>query len=108
MTQRINNTIVPEALYDKAMSLRHTGGRSFLLLSDPHEIEQYSKQPIRKCSNCCNTGTVGLQWIVGGPFDTVPSGSGGDAKVPKVATQFEGKWWLVKNKMWTCPVCKVN
>jgi hypothetical protein len=106
MNRKLNDTTVPEAMFQKVASLKRTGGKVFLVIGDDRAL-----QP-RHCRNCNGTGAVGMQYFTGGPFDATPTiqnklpNANNPNDVPARATFVDGKWYKQKTRSWPCPPCE--
>lgn len=103
----INGVSVPDELYTAARAISQRGGRSFLALPDITVlVDMYDREANEtRCANCKGGGFIVMSIIVGGPFPSPQTATGGDAKVPSVSTYHDGQWWHMKNKSYNCPRC---
>lgn len=107
MTHDLNGTMVPDTLYNDALAVRRRGGKVFLFKME------YDNSDGIICTNCNGGRHLGLQTVVGGPFDTPQQtrgqGSGNEEDSAPVSMWHNGKWYLANvRSRYRCPVCNVD
>lgn len=106
MNRKLNETNVPELMYQEATEIARAGGKAFLVISDDRGLKPHH------CRNCCGVGTVGIQIFTGGPFDATPTiqnnlkNANDPNDVPARATFYNDKWYKQKTRTWDCPTCE--
>ena len=81
---------LPYIAREDASSVKRNGGRVFAVFPDGPEIDGI-------CANCNDSGQVGIQMFVGGPFV--------DPTAKRSVTEIDSKWYQVKTRFYTCPEC---
>lgn len=104
---KISDRLVPDDLYRDAKAYRDRGAKVFLVVpkdDTPDDVRR--PDPPVDCQNCNGLGNLGLQVIVGGPYDFVPATEPGNGN-PTAGT-INGKWYklLFVPKRYICPVCR--
>jgi hypothetical protein len=102
MTAQIGSTIVPDSLWQTAHAVKRRGGKVYLCTPAANEITEHYDL----CSNCGGGGVLILQTVTGGPNDNARPGRANDLPVPETSTYINGKWFMVKDKGYSCPVCR--
>ena len=95
MRQQINGHYVPDQMIWDLKAIKRVGGKAYLVVGD---------KAAQGCSNCNGCGHIHLQTVVGGPYDYQPI-SIANNKQTTVPTTINGKWYQVRTKGYTCPVC---
>ena len=89
---QINDTIVPDGLYNEASTVARMGGKCWLAIPDGVNNQA--------CTNCNGSTKLVLQVVAGGPFEA-PTPAGIDTSL----ISDNGRWYLVKTRPYTCPTC---
>ncbi|KPJ95387.1 MAG: hypothetical protein AMJ53_02890 [Gammaproteobacteria bacterium SG8_11] len=106
MSRKLNNTNVPEKLFNEATSIKRQGGKVFLVIGDDRALKP------GHCHNCNGTGAVGYQFFTGGPYDATPTiqnmlpSPNQPNNVSARATFHDGKWYRQKTRTFACPDCE--
>ncbi len=108
---QLNGYQVSQAMIDAAQSLRRQGGRVYITVPGalPAGFDDSGV-----CHNCGGVGTLYLEYITGGPYDTPPAhkpGTDNDGKRigPSVHPSWfveEGKWYSLTMNPFHCVVCQ--
>lgn len=102
----LNGRQVPDELHRDALAIKRKGGKVFLVTPDigagELNVAARRDKSINTCPNCGGWGHLGLQFVVGGPAD-VPLPA--NAKEDESTSFVDGKWYLLKTKVYPCPVC---
>ena len=100
----LNNREVPEGLYNRARAVINNGGKVFLLTpgaedyyGDYQKLIDATPAGQKPCVNCDGIGKLGLQIIVGGPYDSPDN--------KKHIIWHEGKWYVQETVLFPCPIC---
>jgi hypothetical protein len=99
MTKQLTGKTVPDELFERADRIRALGGRVFVCTAE--------EAPPGACPNCAGAGSLVLQTVYGGPYDTAPS-THVEEKGERVRTMtvIDGEWYKVNNLSYECPVCR--
>ncbi len=100
-----NELRISDKLAGQIGPLQRQGAKMFI-----HRPDVPDEYGASACPNCNGCGSLGLQWFVGGPYETAPNCSNeavpaGSQNVAARATFYNGKWYRQMTKTDTCPVC---
>lgn len=101
---------VTQTMFYAAHEAKRQGQRCFLVDAEP-TLAESARPGVRDCPNCNGFGKLGLEIVVGGPFEDVPaSGERGEgaAKVYLSAVSHNGRWFQVVRSYCDCPVCSLT
>lgn len=97
---------VTQTMFYDAEKAKRAGRRVFFVTAGGVDVRHDSDD----CRNCDGFGSLCLEVVMGGPFDSAPAGRGGDAETaPELHTRpawHNGSWWSVTRQMYPCPVCR--
>ena len=103
---------VSDHMFRVAQDAKRGGGKVFLttpeVISDL--VSWSTKYKGAYCDNCNGAGSLGLQVLVGGPYNSPPSITWSNGQEPGKpaeprATTIDGKWYKQKTREYACPVC---
>lgn len=96
-------------MYQAATALKQRGAKVFL--TSPGALPD-GYQDNGLCPNCGGVGTLYLEYVTGGPFDTVPNHrTGTDDNGKKIGPNehpawHDGKWYRMTMTGFPCVVCQ--
>jgi len=106
------NKQVPSELVQSVQRNTRAGAKLFFVVPDGPDDYEILKRIEGgdvhgvTCKNCNGSQSIGLQKVVGGPWDSpVKTGRPGPNERPKCIINHEGNWYLAQTKLWPCPVC---
>lgn len=114
--------VVPRAMRERAVELREKGSAFWFVTAEGTELDGLlaeSGVSITYCENCSSNGTLGLEWLVAGPFDEPkerPKMKGGGASrrivyrrgAVKVERKGDADWYNHEIAFWNCPICRAG
>lgn len=106
MPYTLNDTVVPEGMYNRARTVKGNGGKVFLVTpSMPLETDEERAARLAKasevyCRNCDGCGKLGLEILTGGPYT--------DATFKKHITPYKESWYAHDIVLFICPTCNGN
>lgn len=102
--KQINETVVPDDLYNYAKMICDKGGKVFLSKMGDDHTDAFPEQG---CTNCNGGGAIMLEWFVT-PASESPVSVGRDAGRNPTTSMTRGKkWYGKKMKSYNCPVCSI-
>lgn len=111
---RINDTEITQKLFSEIALRRNDGAKIFLVIPEETELDRihYTADNFVPCNNCHGSGQIGIQIIVGGPYDE-PHQKYEEARAANGEMQkhnlgciyHRGKYFNVKTILDNCPCC---